>query len=144
MKSIMDIFTYIWDILWIVRNLEGYRRPLAYGIRHGKGNMVLARLSSGGQCVDVRLLRKIVSKDVKNGQLLPVVRQEVVRRGGKRVTQLFLSPRATEDLALVLTEIARVTRRRRRADQLFSQIEALTLAPEQLMKRFHIGRPHRS
>src|SRR5205814_487078 len=50
----------------------------------------------------IRLMRPLDAEDVENGKLVPVV-NESVRRGGKRVTLLSISPDAEEALMEILT-----------------------------------------
>jgi hypothetical protein len=66
--------------------------------------------------------RKITPADVKEGKLLPVVFQEVKRRGGKRYSALTLSLESAEDLHQLLGEVLGQECRRNTFDQLIKNV----------------------
>jgi hypothetical protein len=144
MKIFLDAFTYLWDVFCIMRNSREYREPIGQTQHRGKGNMIGAQVNQEGSSVEIWFQRKIESSDVKDGCLISVVKQGVIQSGGKRVTGLNISAQAAEDLALVLTEVSRIARRKQRAKRLFGYIEALTLMSDRPLKSLRSVRTVRS
>lgn len=106
----MKILRTVLDLLWLPNTAS-----LKY-FQHEAGRAVSVYVSgelAEGDKLVIKLQRKLHPGDVEDGKLASVVREEVVRRGGKRVTTLALQYESAEMLHAVLSAALKDARRRR-------------------------------
>lgn len=92
-------------------------KPMTYNLRSGSGKSISATVSDSGFELNnllVHFERKIGPGDLKDGKLLPMSKEEVKRRGGKRSLTLSVSYDAAENLYKVLEAALKDARRRKR------------------------------
>ena len=102
MRRIFRLFNFLAGLYELKHDTA---EPMAYLLKR-KGRVVQAGVYRGKADhefgVLIRLQRKLTSGDPRDGRLNPIVSDKIVRRGGKRKTEVALSLEAAESLYVVL------------------------------------------
>ncbi|MEK7631072.1 MAG: hypothetical protein AAB417_03540 [Patescibacteria group bacterium] len=120
------------------KDLSFSQKPMRYFNRLGAGRAVSVYVSDDDLAALVfRFERKVESSDIKDGRLVPLAREDLKRRGGKRVMHYKLSYESAEALHSALGAALSDIRARRSSREFLHRMFSFVAAHAERLQKAH-------